>query len=337
MLRFSTETYPEHERVAIWREVFGRQVFRIDLELPPDAQFLGDVALHSAPGLNALFGVIGVGVRGTRTPELITDGLNDLMLTINRTGRTVVSQRGTEHYLEASDAALSTLAEAGSNCRATAGEALNLQIPRSAIAPLYPNLGDAIMRPIRRDSPALQLLIRYMDVVRRTDALADRRLAAATVSHVHDLVGLIIAPTRDTLEMTRGRGLRAAQLATIKADIIANIAHGDLSVATIAQRHGVSPRYIHRLFEHNDCSFGAFVLEQKLGRAHRMLTDSRFAGWTIGAIAEQAGFAERSHFNRAVRQRFGASPSDLRSGGNDPEGVSQSDATHPSRPNGGKI
>ena len=71
-----------------------------------------------------------------------------------------------------------------------------------------------------------------------------------------------IASTPDALDMAENRGVRPARLAAIKADIAANIARPDLSAGTIAQRHGVSRRYIHRLFEHSDCSFAEFVLEQ---------------------------------------------------------------------------
>src|SRR5437868_12136514 len=112
--------------------------------------------------------------------------------------------------------------------------------------------------------------------------------------------------------MAENTSNRTVRVAAIKSDNEANIARPDLSASTMTQRHGVSRRYIHRLFEHSDCSFAEFVLEQRLSCAHRMLTDVRFAEWSIGAIALEAGFAERSHFNRVMRQRYGVSPSDLR-------------------------
>jgi len=54
------------------------------------------------------------------------------------------------------------------------------------------------------------------------------------------------------------------------------------------------------------------VLGLRLARAHRMLTDPRFAAWTIKAVAYELGFGDRSYFNRAFRRRYGVSPSDLR-------------------------
>jgi AraC-like DNA-binding protein len=53
------------------------------------------------------------------------------------------------------------------------------------------------------------------------------------------------------------------------------------------------------------------VLEQRLARAHRLLSDPRFADRTVGALAREAGFGDLSYFNRTFRRRFGASPSDM--------------------------
>jgi AraC-like DNA-binding protein len=43
-----------------------------------------------------------------------------------------------------------------------------------------------------------------------------------------------------------------------------------------------------------------------------MLTDARSAGLTITGIAFSAGFSDLSHFNRAFRRAYGATPSDVR-------------------------
>jgi transcriptional regulator GlxA family with amidase domain len=55
-----------------------------------------------------------------------------------------------------------------------------------------------------------------------------------------------------------------------------------------------------------------FVLGQRLIRAHRMLTDSRFAARSITSVAFDAGFGDVSYFNRSFRRRYGATPSDIR-------------------------
>ena len=46
--------------------------------------------------------------------------------------------------------------------------------------------------------------------------------------------------------MARARGVRAARLQAIKADITSNLVDETLAMATVAARHGVTPRYVHK-------------------------------------------------------------------------------------------
>jgi AraC-like DNA-binding protein len=110
----------------------------------------------------------------------------------------------------------------------------------------------------------------------------------------------------------KARGLRAARLQAIKADIAHRFADERLSVSEVARRHGVTPRYVHMLFAAEGRTFSEFLIEQRLTQAHRMLTDLRFAARTISAIAFEVGFANLSYFNRCFRRRYGASPSAIR-------------------------
>ena len=50
-LRFSAAALPEHERVAGWRELYGRQVLRLEHEPLPDQPFHVETTLWALPGL----------------------------------------------------------------------------------------------------------------------------------------------------------------------------------------------------------------------------------------------------------------------------------------------
>jgi AraC-like DNA-binding protein len=65
-------------------------------------------------------------------------------------------------------------------------------------------------------------------------------------------------------------------------------------------------------FESEGSSFSEWVLGERLVRAHRMLTDPRFAGRGIASVAFDARFGDVSYFNRSFRRRFGATPSEIR-------------------------
>ena len=86
-----------------------------------------------------------------------------------------------------------------------------------------------------------------------------------------------------------------------------------MTVAAIAARHGVSSRYLHKLFESEGTTFTQFILRERLDRAYRMLRDPRFVARSITSIAYDAGFGDLSYFNRTFRRHYGATPSDIRS------------------------
>lgn len=80
----------------------------------------------------------------------------------------------------------------------------------------------------------------------------------------------------------------------------------------IAGRHGISSRYVRKLFEQEGTSFTAFVLTGRLTRVRRMLSETRYAHLTIAQVAHACGFNDISYFNRAFRRHFSATPTDVR-------------------------
>jgi AraC-like DNA-binding protein len=179
-----------------------------------------------------------------------------------------------------------------------------LRVPLRSLAPLVANLDAAYGRAIPADNRALELLIRYVGILEEAETFAEPDVRRQAVSHVHDLMALAIGAARDAAEAVKSRGARAARLRVIKEDIANSIASADLSLATLATRHRVMPRYIQRLFESEGTTFTDYVLAQRLALAHRLLSDSRRDGIKVSAIAFDAGFNDLSYFNRSFRRRL---------------------------------
>lgn len=83
-----------------------------------------------------------------------------------------------------------------------------------------------------------------------------------------------------------------------------------MTVASVASRAGISPRYLQVLLEKSGVSFTARVNELRLKRAFELLV--RFPNRPVSDVAMQAGFSNVSHFNRLFRRRFGDSPNGVR-------------------------
>lgn len=111
-----------------------------------------------------------------------------------------------------------------------------------------------------------------------------------------------------------GGGVKAARLASVKADIRANIANGALSLEDVARRQGISPRYLRSLFLHERTSFTDFVLEQRLANAFRALSGTAAPPRPITEIAYASGFNDLSYFNRVFKRRYGMTPREARKG-----------------------
>jgi AraC-like DNA-binding protein len=312
--RFSTNDLPAGDRMEIWREVCGRQIMRLEMDFLSGAAFHADIKVRALPGLVAVSGTLR-GIRQCRTRELLADSNDDLLLVMNRSGVGVASQLGRELTLHDGDAVLMTGADVGAFTYTAAGaETIALRLGRAALTDFVSSAEDLAMRQIPRDSEALKLLVRYVDVLDDRDALSTPSLQRAVTTHLYDLASLAIGASGDGAAYAAGRGLRAARLAAVKADIKENLGNSELSLTAVAARRRLTPRHVQRLFERGGLTFSEFVLGERLARAHRVLVDPRRRNHTISAIAFEVGFNDLSYFNRTFRRRYGVTPSDMRDG-----------------------
>jgi AraC-like DNA-binding protein len=310
-LHFSTDSIPARDRLPYLREAFGRSTARIELA-PVEGCPLGwSASSYSFDGLGVISGQTN-GITCRRTQQLLTDGNDDFLLTANLSGTSLIFQLGRECRLEPGEAALKSSSDVGSHDFPGPARYLTLRIPRRRLNGMAVKPEDALARLIPANTEALRLLIDYVKAALRDHAVTSPQLRQLFTTHVHDLVALAVGATRDVSDIAHRRGLQAARLNAIKADIITGLGSERLDIAGIARGRGVTPRYVQMLFESEGTTFTEYVLGQRLTRAHRMLIDPICRHWTISAIAFEVGFENLSYFNRVFRRVFGATPSDIR-------------------------
>jgi AraC-like DNA-binding protein len=308
--RFSTDDFREHERVAAWREVFGRTVLNIDIAPRSQDTFSAEAKVFRS----ATLGVI----RATTSPvtqsnsrSLITS--DDVSFGCVLTSRWGASQLGRNTDLGPGDAVLMSNGDVGAltfpeDCRYVA-----FGLSKAALEPLVPDLGALFARRIPASNPALRMLLQYLVLGHENHVAADPALQAAFTSHVCDLLAIALGATRDAAEAARTRGgLPAARLRAMKDDIRKSCHRADLTVHAVAARHGVSVRYVQRVFEESGTTFTQYVAGQRLAAAYKALRRPGSGDVPVSTIAYDCGFSDVSHFNRLFRQRFGCTPSDLR-------------------------
>jgi AraC-like DNA-binding protein len=129
--------------------------------------------------------------------------------------------------------------------------------------------------------------------------------------HVVDLVAAILGATRDGAAQAAAGGVKAARLRAVLAAIAERATDPGFDDNLIAKALGVTPRYVRRLLEETGMTLTQHVLEHRLSRAWRLLTDPA-CSLKIVSIACDCGFGDLSHFNRSFRRRFGETPSAVR-------------------------
>lgn len=317
--KFSTDDLPEAARAEIVRQLHEHTALpsrgRLEpIEPLPNCPVHLDITKRALPGVIIMFGTL-CGVRhAVRSRGSVSSSEDDLLVGINLSGRTIAQSRDRELVLRDGDAMLRTRDAISLNLTHPApANFLGFRVPREAIAPLAGNIDDGLMRLVPAGSEAVKLLATYARAIMDEQLSLDRpELQRLVATHIHDLIAVAAGATRDGQAIAKERGIRAARLRAIMSDITANLGDCALTVATIAARQRVTPRYLHKLFQGEELTFSTFVLSQRLSRAHQILRDPRFGDRSISSVAFDVGFGDLSYFNRTFRRRYDATPSDIR-------------------------
>ena len=310
---FDTAALPGDDRLAMWREVFGRQVTRLDIApLERDAPYGSELVALQLPDLSISY-CDYENVRSERTKELTADGSDDLIFGFVESGSVRVAQLDRALCVEAGCATMLWSAEGNRAVAPLKTQLFNLLIPRPILAARVRDIQAHLARQVTGDVIALRLLRHYVrSLYDSADAQLTPQFIQTARNHVYDLVALAIGATGDVAELARQGGLAAGRLQDAKDYACAKRHRPGLSLDEIAQRQRVSPRYLRMLFETEGTSFSQFLREHRLQHSYHLLTSPLYAQLPISTIAYEAGFGDLSNFNRAFRARYGLTPSDVR-------------------------
>ncbi|CAM5603668.1 AraC-like DNA-binding protein [Aquamicrobium terrae] len=309
-LFLSTAALPACDRLAVWREVFGQKMVRLDIEPAKDTAFHAEGELHVLPGA-AFASVTATPFRVSRTPKLIAGDAADTVFLVTADMPLHVAQNGREQVLDAGDAIFIRASERSAIQSRDRARLTNISVPMDDLAPLLPNCMDPAMTVVSRQSDMLDLLLGYVRLLRVGQKPLSDELGRLAAVHIRDLMAAIIGAA--PAECRRG-GIRAARLRAIKADIGRHLCEPALSIDTIAMRHGISARYVRKLFQEEGTTFSDFVLSRRLERSRQLLRKPVRTISTIASVAHACGFNDLSYFNRTFRRRYGLTPTDVRDG-----------------------
>jgi len=308
---FSTDMLPEAGRDAHIRDYYAQIAMRTELE----PRCVGPITIQARslllPGVTVTDGSTSA-LDAARTSAMRSDGNSDVTISIPRQrlfvrerGREVMALSAGEAVITSWDRPVEVIAREQENHFTT------LQLSRELFSPLVSNIDDRLSEKIPSTNSVLTLLNAYTRGLMGMQELGTN-VGAVNARHLAELVALTIGATAEGAEQARVGGLRAARLAEAKAVAMENLETPTLSAPFVAARIGVSPRYLHMLFELDGLTFGQFVTVQRLKRAERLLCTPGLAARRVIDIALDVGFGDIRTFNRAFRKHFGRTPSETR-------------------------
>lgn len=222
------------------------------------------------------------------------------------TGSARVTQAGRTADLRESMFAFIDGAQPFSVEMAQAHRQLLFQLPRPAIVARFRGIerrtalaqgdgesGDALLRDFA------------LSLAGRADALSPQAGACALTALL-ELLGAACA--------SRGTNPAATRVAHARAVIELDLVNEQLSPDGLADRMGISRRYLDALFKQGGSTVSAYIRERRLQRAAALLRDPAHRGASVSEVCFGAGFQDAAHFARAFRGRFGVAPSVYRRG-----------------------
>jgi AraC-like DNA-binding protein len=91
-----------------------------------------------------------------------------------------------------------------------------------------------------------------------------------------------------------------------------NYANHQLSNQHIADAHGISLRYLYKLFQKQEHTIHQIIQKRRLMMSRQLLQEDSKFDFSLDNLSYAVGFTSSSHFSRAFKDYFGECPRDFR-------------------------
>ena len=311
LLRFQSVSFPPSQRAAIWQDVVSRKLVAVEVEQLTNHPYNIDASLRILPHCRFGFAIAGASTF-RRTQTAVAKDNDDLLLVVSLEGSCTFANGDSETTLQEGDGYLLSCKATGSFTWTATTRFMCMRLSRARLKPLVQNLSAATGAIGRQETEALRMLTSYLRTLDDAQTLATSELRKLVETHIYELAALAIGAHTAKVLPNQLQGVQAIRHGAIKRYIRQNLEQQHLSVSDVARVHRISPRQLQRVLEAEGTTFSEFLTVSRLDRTHAALSDKRQAHRPVSEIALANGFGDISHFNRAFRRRYGASPSEIR-------------------------
>ncbi|WP_051838590.1 helix-turn-helix domain-containing protein [Streptomyces sp. NRRL WC-3742] len=302
-----TARVPSADRAEYWHEAVSRTFIPLDVALLESAPVPATITSHSLGAVQVSLVQAGP-QRVERSAGLIARGGEDhLTLALQHRGTARLTQDG--HQVELSPGTFA-ISDAG---RPFAKELLEpflftaFHWPRSAGSLSEEDLRVLTATAFDTRDDTARLVAGYLECLSRSAGSMEPALASWLAVTALDLLA-VLAYERRGRSVPDAPEAALATLARVKDYILRHLGDPGLAPERIAAAHYVSVRYLHKLFRFEGVTVARWIQCRRLDMARRDLARPTTGRVSVAAVAGRWGFVSASHFSRAFRAAYGASP-----------------------------
>ncbi len=310
---FTTDAVPPSKRLDYWRQMIGKIFarFEFDCKPIPEDEFYASVTNCSTDRLEIY------DIRGSAHVVRLTsdyakkDHHQAICITLLVEGEGSFSQDGRSNRIHPGDLQLLDMSRPFEIRFESPMRQFVLKIPQDIvqnhlIAPRRVT-GKGISGNSGIGSVASEFLHAFFQNI---DSMEEAEVQSLTRSLIDILNAAVLAQlTPDSRNKSNYQDYSTHQIRLYVED---QLRDPELSPAVIAAAHGISLRYLSKLFESERIPISRLIWERRLENCRDDLENPNLCGKSITEIFLSWGFSSASHFSRSFKERYGITPRQIR-------------------------
>nr|WP_253268094.1 helix-turn-helix domain-containing protein [Streptomyces asoensis] len=309
----TTDSVPDGERLAHWRDALGRALVPMAVTARQDGPFEGRVSTERL-GYLRIATIEADAQRLSRTAAHLTDAVPAVACVavgVQTAGTATLVQDGRRAFVGEGDLMVYDTGRPYSLDFPGRFVARVVHLPRRALGLPEEGLRRVTGTAIAGTAGFGALLVNFLTTLTASVPPCAPAVATRLATGVVDLFATLVQErTQDDAPPDANPGDHL--VLRVRDHIDRNLGDPGLSPQSVAAAHHISVRYLHRLFEGEGITVARLIQRRRLERCARELHRPDTTAPTVSAVAQRWGFANPAHFSRVFRAAYGRSPREWR-------------------------
>lgn len=169
---------------------------------------------------------------------------------------------------------------------------------------------DAIGAPLSGQQADVHLIKELLQLLYEEGEALERNAVVALCDQVISALGRIVR--WESGGHRKRQTIRDVRLKEIEACVELHLSDHGLSSVEVAEKCGISPRYLCYLLKESGTAFSDLLWKKRLQKSEELLRAPEMRHYNITEIAHMAGYKSSAHFSRSFREEFGRPPREYR-------------------------